>query len=77
MPELAVYICEHCHGEIQNHEQHWILAEGEWRAAEPGAGRAAGFHLSSLYSPVGWFSWANAAALFEEAFSGAIDGRPQ
>jgi phage terminase large subunit GpA-like protein len=44
-----------------------MLAEGEWRAAEPGAGKAAGFHLSSLYSPVGWFSWADAAAMFEEA----------
>jgi hypothetical protein len=28
---------------------------------------AAGFHLSSLYSPVGWFSWADAAVMFEEA----------
>jgi len=46
---------------------HYMLAEGEWRAAEPGPGKAAGFHLSSLYSPVGWFSWADAAALFEEA----------
>ena len=30
-------------------------------------GRTAGFHLSSLYSPVGWFSWADAAAMFEAA----------
>jgi len=66
-PELAVYICAHCQGEIENHEKHWMLAEGEWRAAAPSAGKAAGFHLSSLYSPVGWFSWAEAAAMFEEA----------
>ena len=30
-------------------------------------GKTAGFHLSSLYSPVGWFSWADAAKMFEEA----------
>jgi len=65
-PELAVYICERCQGEIQNHEKHWMLAEGEWRAGAPGPGKPAGFHLSSLYSPVGWFSWADAAAMFEE-----------
>jgi len=66
-PERAVYICEHCQGEIQNHEKHWMLAEGEWRAGAPGPGKPAGFHLSSLYSPVGWFSWMDAAAMFEEA----------
>ena len=30
-------------------------------------GEAAGFHLSSLYSPVNWFSWADAAEMFEGA----------
>jgi phage terminase large subunit GpA-like protein len=66
-PELAVYICECCGEEIENHRKHWMLAEGEWRAASPGPGKPAGFHLSSLYSPVGWFSWADAAAMFTEA----------
>jgi phage terminase large subunit GpA-like protein len=66
-PEKAVYVCEHCGAEIENHEKHWMLPRGEWRAAEPGLGKAAGFHLSSLYSPVGWFSWADAAAMFAEA----------
>ena len=27
----------------------------------------AGFHISSLYSPVGWFSWGDAAKQFEQA----------
>ena len=38
-------------------------------AARPltGDGRTAGFHLSSLYSPVGWFSWADAAEMYEQA----------
>src|SRR6476660_3075492 len=66
-PEKAVYVCEHCGVEIENHQKHWMLAQGEWRAAEPGPGKAAGFHLSSLYSPVGWFSWADAAQMFADA----------
>ena len=32
-----------------------------------GDGKTAGFHLSSLYSPVGWFSWGDAAKQFEQA----------
>jgi phage terminase large subunit GpA-like protein len=66
-PENAVYVCEHCQREIQNHQKHSMLPDGEWRKAAPGVGKAAGFHLSSLYSPVGWFSWADAAQMFVEA----------
>jgi phage terminase large subunit GpA-like protein len=66
-PEEAVYICEHCGCTIENHQKHWMLARGQWRPAAPGPGKAAGFHLSSLYSPVGWFSWADAAQMFADA----------
>ena len=44
-----------------------MLPRGEWRAAAAGDGRTAGFHLSSLYSPVGWFAWSDAAKYFEQA----------
>lgn len=43
----------------------WRL--GEWRATAPGDGRTAGFHLSALYSPPGWFSWGDAAEQFTQA----------
>ena len=66
-PENAVYVCEHCGREIENYQKHRMLPRGEWRRAAPGLGRPAGFHLSSLYSPVGWFSWADAAEMFVEA----------
>lgn len=58
-PETAVYVCQHCGGAIENHHKTQMLAEGEWRADNPGAqnGTVAGFHLSKLYSPVGWKSW--------------------
>jgi phage terminase large subunit GpA-like protein len=66
-PEDAVYVCEHCGQEIQNHQKHWMLPRGEWRANAAGDGRTTGFHLSSLYSPVGWFSWGDAAKQFDQA----------
>lgn len=66
-PEDAVYVCEHCGQEIQNHQKHWMLPRGEWRAGAVGDGRTTGFHLSSLYSPVGWFSWGDAAKQFDQA----------
>jgi phage terminase large subunit GpA-like protein len=66
-PEAAVYICEHCHEPIENHQKHWMLPRGRWIAENPGPNRAAGFHLSSLYSPVGWFSWGECAKMFSDA----------
>ncbi|MEO6103692.1 MAG: terminase gpA endonuclease subunit, partial [Pseudoxanthomonas sp.] len=58
--EKVWYECSHCHGEIGEHHKTAMLAAGTWLAQSPGAGKAAGFHLSALYSPVGWFSWAQA-----------------
>jgi phage terminase large subunit GpA-like protein len=66
-PQSAVHICEHCGQEIRNHQKQSMLARGEWRAGAKGDGRTAGFHISSLYSPVGWFSWGDAAKQFEQA----------
>jgi phage terminase large subunit GpA-like protein len=34
-----------------------MLRGGEWRATSSSNGRTAGFHLSGLYSPLGWCSW--------------------
>jgi phage terminase large subunit GpA-like protein len=66
-PEQAAYVCEHCGQEIRNHQKQWMLARGQWRAGAASDGKTAGFHLSSLYSPVGWFSWADAARQFTRA----------
>jgi phage terminase large subunit GpA-like protein len=53
----AWYECEACQGEILEHHKTKMLESGRWIAARPGANRHPGFHLSALYSPVGWFSW--------------------
>jgi phage terminase large subunit GpA-like protein len=68
-PEKAVYACEHCGQEIGNHQKQWMLTRGQWRP-NPGQHwdrKTAGFHLSGVYSPVGWFAWADAAEQFEQA----------
>lgn len=68
-PTEAVYVCEHCGCEIEEHHKTWMLECGEWIAERPGhrGGKVAGFHLNSLYSPVGWFSWLDAARMWVKA----------
>ncbi len=68
-PREAKYRCDHCGSLIDEYRKTEMLERGEWRATAQGgaSGRTAGFHLSSLYSPVGWFSWADAAEMFEAA----------
>ncbi len=66
-PETARYHCEGCKLPIAEHHKTWMLENGEWRATANGDPRTAGFHISSLYSPVGWRSWAQIAATWEAA----------
>lgn len=68
-PETASYVCEHCGALIEEHEKTRMLERGEWIAENPGAsgGKVKGYHISALYSPVGWFSWADAADQWEAA----------
>lgn len=64
-PETAAYVCESCSTAIAEHHKTWMLERGEWRAMAEG--KTAGFHLSSLYSPVGWRAWRDIAAAWEAA----------
>lgn len=61
-PNTAHYVCIECNGKIENHQKAKMLARGEWRATnkECNNDKVIGFHLSSLYSPVGWYSWKQA-----------------
>jgi phage terminase large subunit GpA-like protein len=56
-PETVRYQCEHCGERFQDLHKPAMLRSGEWRATAPSNGRTAGFHLSGLYSPLGWCSW--------------------
>lgn len=63
-PATTRYECEHCSYGIKNFQKNWMLERGEWRAKNPEVTKTTGFHLSSLYSPVGWFSWNDAVERF-------------
>ena len=57
----AFYLCIHCGNETQDHQKGWMLENGKWIAEAQSDGKTAGFHLSGLYSPHGWTSWADIA----------------
>ena len=61
-PETAAYHCAGCERPIVEHYKTDMLARGEWRATAISADpKAIGFHLSALYSPIGWKSWEQVA----------------
>ena len=69
-PQTVAYVCEACEEPIAEHHKTRMLEQGEWRAQAPENGaKTAGFHLSSLYSPVGWRSWRDIAAAWESAIA--------
>jgi phage terminase large subunit GpA-like protein len=55
----SFYACEGCKRNIEEHHKTNMLKRGEWRATnqEKISEKVIGFHLNSLYSPVGWLSW--------------------
>ena len=57
------YECRHCHEGIDESHKTQMLAKGKWRAKYPHR-KKRGYHLSSLYSPVGWVSWLQVAQEF-------------
>jgi phage terminase large subunit GpA-like protein len=66
-PDTAAYACEECGVLIEERYKTDMLAAGEWRAMAPGDGKTAGFHINSLYSPLGWKAWSEIVAEFLQA----------
>ncbi len=57
-PETVEYHCEGCESPFAEHHKTAMLEAGEWRATATAADpNTVGYHLSALYSPVGWLSW--------------------
>lgn len=73
-PSTAHYVCRHCGAQIDEHNKPAMLAGGEWIADNPGA-TVRSYHLSSLYSPLGWLSWATIVREFLEAASALTAGK--
>ena len=67
-PETARMVCGNpaCEARIDERHKTAMLLGGEWRPTAA-ASATAGFHLSALYSPAGWKSWAACASEFLEA----------
>ncbi len=62
--------CIQCDKRIPEYFKTKMLSKGEWRPENPCADpKIRSYHLSSLYSPVGWYSWADAARDFTRAKS--------
>lgn len=68
-PELARLRCISCNELIDERYKTQMLDQGQWRptSKEKGDPKVAGFHLSALYSPVGWRSWTEIVKSFVEA----------
>ena len=61
-PDTAAYHCADCERPISEHHKTEMLARGEWRATAVSTDpNAIGFHISALYSPIGWKSWGQIA----------------
>lgn len=75
-PYTAKLVCVECGCLIDEHNKTWMLENGEWRAQNPSKPnqqpgdvdvQRASFIISALYSPIGFFSWGDAANMFIEA----------
>lgn len=69
VPSEAYMACPDCGGVIEEFHKTAMLAGGEWRATAPenASPYRVGYHISGLYSPVGWKSWAEVAQEWVEA----------
>ena len=67
LPDRTHYVCEACEEAIEERHEPWMIAEAngaDWmptasaeRVATAKAAGIVGFHISGLYSPLGWLSW--------------------
>jgi phage terminase large subunit GpA-like protein len=76
LPASVRYVCRANGCEIREHAKPAMLAGGVWVPDNPGvhAGRVRGFQLSSLYSPLGWLSWAQLAVEWDRALTASRSG---
>lgn len=76
-PETARYQCEHCEELIAERHKTAMMDEANgacWKAtadpetlANAQAAGVVGYHISGLYSPLGWLSWEEIARSWEQA----------
>lgn len=62
----VTYACGHCGCVIEERYKTQMLENGKWIPENSENGQFPGFHLSALYSPVGWVSWTDVVTGFLE-----------
>jgi phage terminase large subunit GpA-like protein len=78
LPETARYHCQECEGVIDEYRKTWMLEEADrrnvagdkrfgWVPQNPDNRHRRGYHLTALYSPVGFKSWEEIALEWEGA----------
>lgn len=84
LPETVELVCIECGGLIPERFKTWMLENGEWRATKENDTHKS-YQISSLYSPLGWESWAEIVQKFIIAqndrellktFTNTIEGLP-
>ena len=69
-PETVRYFCKACEKPVEEHHKTQMLLDGKWQSTMEGSDPATiGFHLSALYSPIGWLSWEAIARQWDMAQS--------
>lgn len=77
-PETVRYHCQECDGVIDEYRKTWMLEEADrrnvagdkrfgWVPTQPQNRHRRGYHLTGLYSPVGFKSWEEIAGEWEAA----------
>lgn len=74
-PDTVRYACEACSALIEETAKGDMLAAGQWVATAPGS-PVRGYWINSLYSPLGWVSWAALVREFMVAKARADAGDP-
>lgn len=85
LPETVKLACIHCGALIDESEKTLMLENGEWRSMGKPNKKHHSYQISSLYSPLGWESWAEIVKKFLEAkdneellktFTNTVEGLP-
>jgi phage terminase large subunit GpA-like protein len=67
-PESAHMVCGGCGASVGEHFKPWMLERGAWvPGVESWDGLIRGYHISALYSPLGWYPWAEIVRRFQRA----------
>lgn len=67
-PDSVRYCCEKCGVLFGEHHKTTMLSRGRWVASSvSNDGCTRGYHLSALYSPLGWTSWSEIVCMFERS----------